>query len=229
MGVGGAWIELRGAWSCYQPSRQPGRPHAPPSIFMRHEAWHKWRSVILARGPGCADFRTAETLPCRIAMLIIAPPATRSWPKHLVHWQHTTTLIVAIATPLLQPPRRTEQRQPMAAVPCQPQRAALAATLLQHQYRQHHPQQVISRHSLQLRPAAASCSFSRCLCSRASMAQALAFGQLPWRLLEAAWLPHTTACRARAPPALLQGVVCGVTWSMPSMAARCRAAAAQPQ
>ena len=50
-------------------------------------------------------------------MLIIALPATRSWPKHLVHWQHTTTLIVAIATPLLQPPRRTEQRQPMAAVP----------------------------------------------------------------------------------------------------------------
>ena len=45
-------------------------------------------------------------------MLIIALPATRSWPKHLVHWQHTTTLIVAIATPLLQPPRRTEQRSP---------------------------------------------------------------------------------------------------------------------
>ena len=36
-GVGGAWIELRGASSCYQPSRQPGQPHAPPSIFMRHE------------------------------------------------------------------------------------------------------------------------------------------------------------------------------------------------
>ena len=36
-GVGGAWIELRGASSCYQPSRQPGRPNAPPSIFMRHE------------------------------------------------------------------------------------------------------------------------------------------------------------------------------------------------
>ena len=87
-------------------------------------------------------------------MLVIALPATRSWPKHLVHWQHTTTLIVAIATPLLQPPRRTEQRQPMAAVPCQPQRAALAATHLQHQYLQDHSRKVISRHSLQLGPVA---------------------------------------------------------------------------
>ena len=177
---------------------------------MRHEAWHKWRSVILARGPGCADFRTAETLPCRIAMLIIALPATRSWPKHLVHWQHTTTLIVAIATPLLQPPRRTEQRQPMAAVPCQPQRAALAATLLQHQYRQHHQQQVISRHSLQLRPAAASCSLPHCTCLRVSMLQASAPGQLPWGLVVATWQPHTTACKACAPAALLQGVLRGV-------------------
>ena len=64
-------------------------------------------------------------------MLIIAPPATRSWPKHLVHWQHTTTLIVAIATPLLQPPRRTEQRQPMAAVPHQPKLVALATVIFQ--------------------------------------------------------------------------------------------------
>ena len=87
----------RASWRIELLPAQPGQPNAPPSIFMRHEAWHKWRSVILARGPGCADFRTAETLPCRVAMLVVAPPATHSWPKHLVHWQHTTTLIVAIA------------------------------------------------------------------------------------------------------------------------------------